>query len=240
MDTTLLRALDTDGRDNFERAINALQGDVAAAAARLSVDPRLRLEYSKLIKEMASDLRAKANAGVITWEKAAQEAQTTRNLIMDMVRSRSTPLGRAMAERIKSEGKTLNELIAKKAKPLFGPQVNFNNLSEVQKNQIYASIVESAGKSNPQVNMKMMQLSRIGRGLIVLSIAISIYEIYTADDKVSETGRQIAITGAGIAGAAASGAMAGLICGPGAPVCVLIGGFVGGALAAWEMGRLWD
>jgi hypothetical protein len=240
MDTTLLRALDTDGRDNFERAINALQGDVAAAAARLSVDPRLRLEYSKLIKEMASDLRAKANAGVITWEKAAQEAQTTRNLIMDMVRSRSTPLGRAMAERIKSEGKTLNELIAKKAKSLFGPQVNFNNLSEVQKNQIYASIVESAGKSNPQVNMKMMQLSRVGRGLIVLSIAISIYEIYTADDKVSETGRQIAITGAGIAGAAASGAMAGLICGPGAPVCVLIGGFVGGALAAWEMGRLWD
>ena len=174
MDTTLLRALDTDGRDNFERAINALQGDVAAAAARLSVDPRLRLEYSKLIKEMASDLRAKANAGVITWEKAAQEAQTTRNLIMDMVRSRSTPLGRAMAERIKSEGKTLNELIAKKAKSLFGPQVNFNNLSEVQKNQIYASIVESAGKSNPQVNMKMMQLSRVGRGLIVLSIAISI------------------------------------------------------------------
>lgn len=86
----------------------------------------------------------------------------------------------------------------------------------------------------------MMQLSRIGRGLVILSIAISIYEIYTADDKVSETGRQIAITGAGIAGAAASGAMAGLICGPGAPVCVLIGGFVGGALAAWEMGRLWD
>ena len=240
MDTTLLRALDTDGRDKFESAINALQGDVAAAAARLSVDPRLRLEYSKRIKEMASDLRAKANAGVISWEKAAQEAQTTRNLIMDMVRSRSTPLGRAMAERIKSEGKTLNELVAKKAKSLFGPQVNFNNLSEVQKNQIYASIVESAGKSNPQVNMKMMQLSRIGRGLVVLSIAISVYEIYTADDKVSETGRQIAITGAGIAGAAASGAMAGLICGPGAPVCVLIGGFVGGALAAWEMGRLWN
>lgn len=88
--------------------------------------------------------------------------------------------------------------------------------------------------------MKMMQISRIGRGLIVLSIAISVYEIYAADDKVSESGRQIAINGAGIAGAAAGGAMAGLMCGPGAPVCVLIGGFVGGALAAWEMGRLWN
>lgn len=203
MDTTLLSALDTDGSDKFESAMNALQGDVSAAAARLSVDPRLRLEYSKRIKEMSADLRAKA-------------------------------------ERLKSEGKTLNELVAKKAKALFGPQANFNSLSEIQKNQIYAGIVESAGKSNPQVNMKMMQLSRIGRGLIVLSIAISVYEIYTADDKVSESGRQIAINGAGIAGAAAGGAMAGLMCGPGAPVCVLIGGFVGGALAAWEMGRLWN
>ncbi len=133
MDTTLLSALDTDGRDKFESAMNALQGDVSAAAARLSVDPRLRLEYSKRIKEMSSDLRAKANAGVISWDKAAREAQETRNLIMEMVRSRSTPLGRAMAERIKSEGKTLNELVAKKAKALFGPQANFNNLSEVQK-----------------------------------------------------------------------------------------------------------
>ncbi len=116
MDTTLLSALDTDGRDKFESAMNALQGDVSAAAARLSIDPRLRLEYSKRIKEMSADLRAKANAGVISWDKAAREAQETRNLIMEMVRSRSTPLGRAMAERIKSEGKTLNELVAKKRK----------------------------------------------------------------------------------------------------------------------------
>ncbi|MBE4856174.1 hypothetical protein IM311_19090 [Enterobacter cloacae complex sp. P40RS] len=240
MDTTLLNALDASKRDKFDSAINALQGDVSAVAARLTIDPRLRLEYSRRIKEMSADLRAKATAGVISWEKAAQEAQQTRNLIMEMVRARSTPLGRAMAEQLKSEGKTLNELVAKKAKSLFGSQANFNSLSEVQKNQIYAGIVESAGKSNPQVNMKMMQLSRLGKGLVVLSIAISVYEIYTADDKVSESGRQIAINSAGIAGAAAGGAMAGLMCGPGAPVCVLIGGFVGGALAAWEMGRLWN
>lgn len=156
-----------------------------------------------------------------------------------MVRSRSTPLGRAMAEQMKSSGKTLNELVAKKATSLFGPRVNFNTLSETQKNQVYASIVESAGKSNPQVNLKMMRLSRAGKGLIVLSIAISFYEIYTAENKVSETGRQLAINGAGIAGGAAGGAMAGLMCGPGAPVCIVIGGFVGGALAAWEMGRIW-
>ena len=65
MDTTLLNALDTSGRDKFESAVNALQGDVSAAA-RLTIDPRLRLEYAQCIKEMSEDLRAKANTGVIS------------------------------------------------------------------------------------------------------------------------------------------------------------------------------
>lgn len=58
--------MDSRGRERFEEAVNALQGDVSAAAARLSVDPRLRLEYSKRIKEMAEDLRSRANLGLIT------------------------------------------------------------------------------------------------------------------------------------------------------------------------------
>lgn len=239
MDISFLNSLDSKSREQFDAAINALQGDVAAAAARLSVDPRLRLEYSKRIKDMAEDLRSRANLGLITWEQAAREAQEMRNLIMEIIRTRSTPLGRAMAEQIKSSGKTLNELVAKKATSMFGPKANFATLSEMQKNQVYASIVESAGKSNPKVNLRMLQLSRAGKGLIVLSIAISVYEIYTAEDKVTETGKQLAVNGAGIAGGAAVGALAGLVCGPGAPVCVLIGGFVGGALAAFEMGSLW-
>lgn len=132
MDTSFLNALDTKNREQFDAAINALQGDVAAAA-RLSIDPRLRLEYSRRIKEMTDDLRSRVNAGLITWEQAAKEAQETRNLIMEMIRTRSTPLGRAMAERMKSSGKTLNELVAKKATSLFGPKTNFASLSEVQK-----------------------------------------------------------------------------------------------------------
>ncbi|WP_282498108.1 hypothetical protein [Pantoea stewartii] len=41
MDTSFLNALDTKNREQFDAAINALQGDVAAAAARLSIDPPL-------------------------------------------------------------------------------------------------------------------------------------------------------------------------------------------------------
>lgn len=149
MDTALLSALDSDGKAKFESAVNALQGDVSAAAARLSVDPRVRLEYSKRIKAMAEDLRAKANSGFISWEKAAMEAQETRNLIMDMVRTRSTPLGRAMAERMKTSGVTLNELVAKKTASMFGPRANFNSLSETQKNTGLCRYCRVSGKIKP-------------------------------------------------------------------------------------------
>ncbi|MFY1037498.1 hypothetical protein ACOMYX_00090 [Pantoea agglomerans] len=67
MDTSFLNALDTKNCEQFDAAINALQGDVAATAARLSIDPRLRLEYSRRIKEMADDLRSRVNAGLLTW-----------------------------------------------------------------------------------------------------------------------------------------------------------------------------
>lgn len=84
----------------------------------------------------------------------------------------------------------------------------------------------------------MRNLSRFGRGLIVLSIAVSVYNVMSAEDKTQAAGREIAVTGAGIVGGMASGALAGLACGPGAPVCVTVGAFVGGALAAFGMDML--
>ena len=133
MGTAFSASLSSIEQQQFDEVISVFQGDLSAAAARLSVDPRLRLEYSRRIKEMAADLTSRANRGFITWQQAAREAQETRNLIMEMIISRSTPLGRAMAEQIKSSGKTLNELVAKKATSLFGQQISFAALTEAQK-----------------------------------------------------------------------------------------------------------
>ena len=74
----------------------------------------------------------------------------------------------------------------------------------------------------------MLRWSRAGRGLVALSIAVAVYNIATADDPMRQTGREVAVTGGGLAGGATGGALAGLACGPGAPVCVTIGVFVGG------------
>lgn len=88
---------------------------------------------------------------------------------------------------------------------------------------MYSEIVKSSGKSNPDVNRLMKNISSAGRGLIVLSIGLSVYTIATSENKLETAGREALAAGAGIGGGIAGGAIAGLACGPGAPVCVSVG-----------------
>lgn len=224
---------------SFEASIRALEAELANAGVHLTVDAQARQLYAKQVRAMASHLRAQAATGRITWANAAQQAQAARNLIMELVRSRSTPVGLALAQHMKSEGRTLNALVARKAQQLYGRSVDFNKLTSLQKDAVYAEIVKSAGRSNPKVTAVMRQLSYAGRSLIVVSIAMSAYTIASAENKLQATGREAAITGAGIGGGIAGGALAGLACGPGAPVCVTVGAFVGGALAAFGVSFVW-
>ena len=226
-------------RQRFEDEIRALEAQIPNIGAHLALDGSARLAYARQIRAMADELRAEAMSGRITWAQAAEKAQTTRNAIMEVIRSRSTPVGRAMAEQIKREGKTLNELVARKAQQLYGAGTNFNRLSAAQQNNVYGEIVRSAGKSNPTVTANMRILSRAGRGLLFVSLALSVYTVANSDNKPRAIAREATITGAGIGGGMVGGALAGLACGPGAPVCVTIGAFVGGALAAFGVSALW-
>ena len=94
---------------------------------------------------------------------------------MELLRRRSSPIGRSWAEWMKPEGRTLNEMIARKTVASFGPQADFARLTPGQQEAVYAAIVESAGKSNKVVNIWMKRAGRAGRGLLVLSVAISFY-----------------------------------------------------------------
>jgi len=230
---------DQSDKEIFESAIRALKSEIANAGTYMVMDSSVRKTYSQQIIVFSEGLRERATQGVIPLSQAAAEAQQVRNTVMMTLRGKSTPLGRAIAESLKREGKTLNELIARKTVQLHGTSIDFNSLSTKEKNTIYAEIVKSAGKSNTTVNSTMVKLSKAGRSLIVISIALSIYTIATADDKRDAIKREVVVTGAGIGGSIAGGALAGLACGPGAPVCVVVGAFVGGALAAFSVDYLW-
>lgn len=227
-----------DARNSFDEAIAVFRTQIANAAVHGVIDGQARLTYDRLISAMSRELIAKATSGQISWDAATLQAQGARNATMDIIRARSTPVGRAFAQRIKSEGRTLNELVGRKTIQLIGPNADFSRLSVANKNRVYAAIIESAGKSNPQITHNMRNLSLAGRGLLIASLAYSVYAVTTSDDRIGAAKREVAILGSGIAGGAAGGALAGLVCGPGAPVCVTAGAFVGGALAAFGVSTL--
>ena len=221
----------------FESAIRALEAQIANASAHLAIDAPARHLYETQIKAMSDSLRTQAESGKITWAKAAREAQETRNVIMEVMRGRSSPVGRAIAEKLKLNGKTLNEMIARKAQALFGSNVVFDRLSPQQQGQVYAEIVKSAGKSDPRISAS--KLSIAAKSLIFVTLAFSAYNIATAEDKVDAAKKEALVTTVSITSGIAGGALAGLACGPGAPVCVTLGAFVGGALGAFGVNYFW-
>jgi hypothetical protein len=223
----------------IEHLLSQLQAQSANAGAHAVWDASARQAYTARVRALADELHAAARSGRISWAEAAAQAREVRDVTMALVRERSSPIGRAAAERIKPQSPSLNELVARKTLQMHGPGADFARLSAAQRDAVYAEVVRSAGKSNPRVNQAMQRLSRAGRALIVFSLAMSVYTVATADDKVAAAGKEVAVTGAGVLGGIGGGALAGLACGPGAPVCVAAGAFVGGALAAFGVEWFW-
>jgi len=226
-------------RRSFEHAMQALEAELANVGTHLAVDARVRAAYASQLRAMADEMRASVAAGRMSWNQAAAVANELRNTIMEVARTQGTPVGRAWAQAIKSEGPDLNTIIARATAKLHGAGADFNALTAGQKDAVYAEVVASAGRSNPRMTSLLRRLAPAGRGLLVLSIGLSIYQVATAENKAQAAGRELAVTGAGIGGGIAGGALAGLACGPGAPVCVTVGAFVGGALAAFGVDLFW-
>lgn len=87
----------------FDRTMQSLEAQITSAGAHLTIDSKARLTYTIEIKRMSNRLRADAVSRRITWADAARQAQETRNLIMEVIRARSTPVGRALAQRSRND-----------------------------------------------------------------------------------------------------------------------------------------
>ena len=220
----------------FENEARVFLAEGTALSAQVIHDARVRTAYQQQIRATVNELRARAQAGRITWSQAAQEAHRLRNETLGVLRGRSSPIGRAIAEMLKSEGVTLEALLARYTTRLFGPNARFDRLNPAQKQQVHAAIVEAAGRARPSVNRYLRYGSRAARGLVVLSLGVAIYNVYTAEDRADAARREGAVLGAGIAGSIATGAIAGAIFGPPG---ALIGGIVGGAAAAFGVDYFW-
>lgn len=219
--------INTD-RNLLDIALKALVADSAVFAKSFIKDPQLRLQYNIRAQETARQYLKLVDSGKMPVLQAAQEASALRNEVLNLIRSQSSHVGRAYAENLKASGKSFEVLSQEKAFKLF--QKDFTQLSLTQQEAVYREIVESSGRPNPKVNAQAKNFSRLGKGLLVLSLSLAAYNVATADDKLRALGNEGAALGGGIAGGALGGAAAGLVCGPGAIVCSAIGVFIGGAL----------
>jgi len=220
-------------KDEFEHIMNVFRAEVMATSTFVSLDGATRLRYIEEIKAMSDGIKSQVNASKITWKEAAEQANRDRNIIMEAMRRRTTPVGLAFAKGMKPEGVTFETLLNKNMKRLYPNASHFEQLASAEKGKVYQAIVESAGRNRAEVTSILKRLTPAARGLFILSISASAYNIVTAEDKVHATKKEGAILGGGVLGGAAGGAVAFLVCGSGAPVCVTIGAFVGGAVAAF-------
>ena len=226
-------AITQQDRLQLEQVLRSVESSLTAAAGQVIHDMPVRQAYIREVKRAVADIQRRFETGGITVRAAAEEASHMRNIALENLRARTSPLGLAIAKNLKDQGKTLNELIAKYTIEIHGPRAQFPKLSQQEQNRIYAVILEKAGQPNMTVTTVLRRLQPAARGLVVIGLGYSIYTVATAENKGKAALREGTSIGASILGGAAGGAAAGLLCGPGAPACVTVGAFVGGALAAF-------
>ena len=218
-------------RDPLEDALHALQVTAANFGMASINDARVRENYVRKIKQMSDRILADVRVGIATPEEGAHFANQLRNRIMDETRVQSSVIGRARAEKMKAVGRSLEELIEKTTQKRF-PGKPFIQLDKVRRREVFREIIESAGRSKPQVTARIARWRTMGRGCLLFTVAITTFNIWTADNKVKAGLREGLVLGGGVAGGALAGAATGLVCGPGAPFCSTALFIVGGIMGA--------
>ena len=225
-------------RRRLGEALLALEAAGIPFAARMINDDNVRRQYRRSIQDAVREILSDVELGTISADAGAARASDVRNSLMELSRLRTSDVGRAMAQRLKVQGKTLPELIAKYARDMF--RTTPEALTGEQNTAVMRGIIEAAARDNPGVTNTLRGLGLASRGLVALSVGLAIYEIYRSPDPVREAGHQVVVVGAGAVGSVIVGALGtSLVCGPGAPVCAGIFVVVGGVAFALGADYWW-
>lgn len=227
---------DTRLDPRVETALRQLEVAANNFAVRLIRIAQVRAVYVEKIREMSQSTRLAVEAGNLSASRGAEIANQMRNQIMEMQRMRDFDMGRSLAQRMKSQGLSLEQSITRAIRRLNLEGRPFNQLSGQQQHQVFMEVIDSAGRSRPTVTQGMTRYRWAGRGLWLATVAIAAYNIGTAENPWWQTGREAANLagglGGGFAGGAAMGAAGGIWAGPiGVAVGIIVGGVLGALLA---------
>ena len=213
-----------------EVIVDTLESEFVNFAQRFIKDSRVRENYVAQAKEFCQEILSEYANGDVTAAEAASKANAMRNSLLDASRLNNSDIGRAISEAEKAAGKSLEELMEHYATKLHGKP--FAELTATEQDAVFLQIVKAAGRPNPKWTARAALFGKVGKGLLIVSLAIAVYNIASSDRPGREAAKQASTLGAGFLGSVAGGAAAGFACGPGAPVCVTIGALAGGIVFA--------
>ena len=210
----------------LEESLRAAEAEAVAFAQRFIKDAHVRANYIAEAQKFSAETMAEVQAGKLTPQAGATRAHALRNSLLDASRLSSSDIGRAVAEAEKATGKTIQALMEYYAKKLHGRP--FSSLSAAEQDLVFLEIIRASGRPNPRFSAAALRLGTVGKGILVVTIAVAAYTIVTSDRPGREAAHQGTTVAVGFMGSVAGGAAAGFVCGPGAPVCVGVWAFVGG------------
>ena len=219
--------------DILASARNSLESVGAKFANDVINDEIVRRNYTNGINRVSQLVKSEVDAGNISVQDGAKYCNELRNKILTEARKASSPAGRAYAIQKKPIGPTLNESLDKYSEKLYGK--SFSQLSDNEKVGAQYAVVESAGRNDARVTNGTRILKTAGKVAILITAALAVGAILSADDKVTETARQGTVVQGGVLGGYLAGLAAASICGPGAPFCavaVMIIGAMAGTISS--------
>jgi len=213
-----------DARDSLEAA-------GAKFAADAISDEKVRGRYVDGIKQVSRFVQSEVDSGKMTSYQGAKYCNQLRNQILVETRKVTSSWGKAIVEKRKPLGPTLEESLNKYSLRLF--KKPYAALSVAEKDKANYAVVASAGRNDINFTDGTRLLKNAARGTILLTGGLAAYAILAADDKVTAASRQGTVIQGGLLGGYLAGLGTSLLCGPGAPICAIaiaIVGTVGGAV----------
>jgi hypothetical protein len=214
--------------ENLKCELQLFESTAFNFSYRFIKDAKVRHEYVKAIGKSSREIADAYRNGSYNAEYAAELANSQRNLIMDLMRHKSSQLGKSAAFNIKAKGRGIDWLKNKYAQNRFAKQ--FNALSLPEKNTVHMEIVEKSGVASIQETNKAKLFGKAGKALAYFSMALIVYDIYQSKNKTKAILYNGALIAGGATGSTLTGVASGMACGPGAPACMAIGIFLGGIL----------
>lgn len=199
-------------------------------AKQLASDSPIRAAYVQEAREYATNVVRAFERGEISAGEAALLASSMRNAAMNQARTGLSPAGAALSKFMKEEGLALPALFEKYALRTYGKA--FKELSSAERSALCVQVAKRAGITNPKVNAASKLAPTLGKVMMAVTIAVAVYQVATAEDKVAEGVKQSAGFLGFLAGAKVGTAIGGAACGPGAPICAVVGGIAGGIVGA--------